>query len=64
MHQKILHLHHDFFYFPRNFTYYKMKPSKKYKNELFSWRNEENQIKLMIEDKCIYNFTVLEPNIF
>ena len=61
--EKILHLHHDFYYFPIKFTIYKMKPSIEYKNEMFRFSNKKEQYKLMIDEKCIYNFTEIKPNI-
>ena len=30
-----------------------MIPSLKYKNEMFSWKNEKEQLKLMIQEKCL-----------
>ena len=61
--EKILHLHHDFYYFPIKFTIYKMKPSIEYKNEMFRFSNKKEQYKLMIDEKCINNFTEIKPNI-
>ena len=52
--EKFLHLHHDIYKFPRHFTIYKMNPSKNYKNEMFSWKKEEAQLKLMVNEKCLY----------
>ena len=57
---KYFFLHQDYFYFPRKFIYYKMKPSDVYLKEMFAWRKTEYQIKLMLEDKCTYNFTIIE----
>ena len=54
---KFFHLHHDIYEFPRNFSIYKMKPSEKYKNEMFSWKNDKNQLKLMVQEKCYHNFS-------
>ena len=61
--QKFLHLHHDFYNFPMNFTIYKMKPSMTYQNEMFLFHNNKDQYNLMINELCIYNFTIIEPNI-
>ena len=57
--EKFMHFHYDYFEFPRNFTIYRMKPSEKYKNEMFKWENKKEQINLMIEEKCKYNFTII-----
>ena len=37
-----------------------MKPSEIYQKEMFGWKKEEYQIKLMLEDKCTYDFTIIE----
>ncbi len=37
-----------------------MKPSIKYKNEMFVWKNEKNQLKLMIKEKCINSKFIVE----
>jgi hypothetical protein len=60
--EKIYHLHYHFFNFPNTFTIYSMKPSEIYRNGLFIWKFSEEQKKLMIEDKCPYNFTILKSN--
>ena len=61
--QKFIHLHHDFFYFPKKFTIYMMKCSLTYKNEMYELRNEQNQYNLMLEEKCNNDFIVIKPNI-
>ena len=61
--EKIDHLHHDIHEYPRNFTIYKMKPSQNYKNKMFEWTNSFEQRSLMIDEKCAYNFTIIEPNV-
>jgi len=61
--EKISHLHHDIYEYPRNFTIYKMKPSENYKNKMFEWTLNSMQLRLMIEEICVYNFTIIEPNI-
>jgi len=60
---KFILLHHDFYDFPRNYIIYRMKPSENYKNEMFVWMANQNQLQLMINEKCIYNFTIIYPNI-
>ena len=61
--EKFGHLHVDIYDIHRKFIIYKMKPSEKYKNEMFVWTKDENKLKLMIEEKCIYNFIIIDPNI-
>ena len=60
LHAKFFHLHHDIYSFPRNFTIFRMKPSENYKNEMFRWANEKNQIDLMLHEKCHNNFFLLK----
>ena len=40
-----------------------MKPSEKYKNEMFVWSKDPYKYRLMIEERCINNFTIIEPNV-
>ena len=61
--EKICHLNVEYYDFPRKFKIYQMKPSLNYKNEMFMWRNDPKKLKLMIIEKCINNFTIIEPNI-
>ena len=61
--EKFCHLNVEYYDFPRKFKIYQMKPSENYKNEMFVWSNDPKKFKLMIEEKCINNFTIIEPNI-
>ena len=61
--EKFRHLHHDFYYFPINYIIYRMKPSTTYKNEMFPMTCDPSQIKLMINEICIYDFTIIKPNV-
>ena len=58
--EKFLHLHHDIYEFPRKFKIYKMIPSDKYKNEMFSWKKEKEQLKLMVEEKCLNSKFIIQ----
>lgn len=60
---KIPHLHHSIYNFTRNYTIFQMKPSNLYKNEMIIWQCSDDQLNLMINDTCPYNFTVINPNI-
>ena len=40
-----------------------MKPSTTYKNEMFPMTCDPSQIKLMINEICIYDFTIIKPNV-
>lgn len=57
------HLHHSFYNFTRKYTIIKMKPSKIYKNEMIIWENSDKQLRIMINDTCTHNFTIVKPNI-
>ena len=37
-----------------------MKPSENYKNKMFVMTNTPEQFKLMIEEKCKYDFVIIE----
>ena len=59
--QKYLHLHRDIYNYKYNYKIYKMYPSLKYKNEMFPWINNRQQINLMIHEKC-QNFELFVPH--
>ena len=60
---KFIFFHFDIYSNSINFIIYRMKPSQNYRNEMFVWRNDQRQIKLMIEEKCINKFYIIKPNI-
>ena len=60
---KFIFFHPDIYSNSINYIIYKMKPSQNYKNEMFVWRNDESQVKLMIEEKCINKFYIIKPKI-
>ena len=60
--EKIRHLHHDFFLYPIKYKIYTMKPSERYKNEMFLLKNTPEQQKLMIEETCNNEFIIFNPN--
>ena len=52
--------HYDIYKYPnRRFIIYRMEPSNIYKNGMQTWKNNKRQIKLMIKDKCINNFSII-----
>ena len=57
---KFFHLHHDIYEFPRNFSIFKMEPSENYKNKMFIWENNKSQLKLMLQEKCYHNFSLVK----
>ena len=50
--EKYLHLHPDIYREFIRYNLYKMFPSKKYRNEMFPWKNTKRQIDLMLKEKC------------
>lgn len=58
--EKILAYHYDLFQFPHNnFINYKMEPSSNYNKTMYVWKNNKKQRKLMIKEKCIKNFSII-----
>ena len=60
--EKFVWLHHHIYKFDIKYKIYTMKPSDIYFDKMFNWRNSLNQLKLMIEDKCPYDFVLKNPN--
>jgi hypothetical protein len=59
MRAKNIAFHYDLYKYPyRNFTIYRMEPSKLYKNIIYFWKNNRRQNKLLIKDKCNSNFAI------
>ena len=60
MSEKILAYHYDLYQFPHNnFINYRMEPSTYYNKTMFIWKNSKKQKKLMIKEKCIKNFSII-----
>ena len=60
--EKIIWQHYHLFKYDINFKIYTMRPSDEYASEMFYWEKRESQKKLMIEDKCPYDFHITEQN--
>ena len=43
----------------KNYIIYKMKSSENYKNKMKKWNNTKSQKKLMIKEKCLNNFSII-----
>ena len=56
---KIINFHHSLYKPFKNITYLRMEPSKRYINEMSNWKHTKSQINLMITEKCINNFTII-----
>jgi hypothetical protein len=61
--RKFLFLHHHIFKFNIKYKIFTMKPSQTYINKMFKWERSQEQIKLMLEDKCPYDFIITKPYI-
>lgn len=62
--EKIILYHYDLYKFPHiNFTIFRMEPSLNYKKEMFKWKNNKKQKKLMIKEKCNNYFNIINKEI-
>ena len=61
--KKIVYLHHHLYKFEIKYKIHTMKPSPTYVRKMFSWKCSSEQIKLMLEEKCPYEFVITKPNI-
>ena len=59
--EKFLFLHHHISNINIKYNIYTMKPSDIYQSKMFLWKGTSEQIKLMLEDDCPYNFTLTRP---
>ena len=57
------HLHHSLYNYKRKYTIFKMKPSKVYDDKMIIWEDSEEQLRIMLNDICPYNFTIVKPNL-
>ena len=60
--EKFSFLHHHVYKLDIKYTIHTMKPSDVYADQMFIWLNNENQLKLMIEETCPYDFVLTKPN--
>ena len=57
---KIKLFHYDFYkYHYNNFIVFRMEPSSSYKKIMNIWKNNKKQLKLMIKEKCINDFSII-----
>ena len=61
--EKFVFLHHHFYKFSINYRIHTMKSSDLYASKMFYWKRTPEQIKLMMEDNCPYDFIITKPNI-
>ena len=60
---RLFHSHHSINNEKRKYTIYLMEPSEQYKNKMVVWKSSEEQINIMLNDKCPQNFITIKPNI-
>ena len=60
--EKFFFLHHHLYKFVIKYKIHTMKSSDEYAQKMYSWKNNENQKKLMLEDKCTYDFVITKTN--
>ena len=60
--EKFFFLHHHLYKFDIKYKIHTMKPSDIYAKKMFFWERSESQLKLMLEDKCPYDFVITKPN--
>ena len=58
---KMFHSHPSIFNFKRNYTTYLMEPSETYKNKMIIWKCTDEQIEIMLKDKCPNDFKIIPP---
>jgi len=61
--QKIIFLHHHIYKYPILYKIHTMRPSDYYNSKMFSWKRTPEQIKLMIEENCPYDFVLTKLNL-
>ena len=60
--EKFFFMHHHLYKFDIKYKIHTMKSSDEYAKKMYIWRNTEEQLKLMLEDKCTYDFVITKPN--
>ena len=60
--EKFFFLHHHLYKFDIKYKIHTMKSSDEYAQKMYIWRNTEAQVKLMLEDKCTYDFVLTKTN--
>jgi hypothetical protein len=62
--EKIRHFHYDLYKLPHyNFTIYRMQPSDNYMKIMYFWKNKRKQRKLMLKEKCLSSFSIINYKI-
>lgn len=59
--EKFLFLHHHITKFNIHYKIHTMEPSFIYRSKMFSWKGSPEQIKLMLEESCPFDFISYEP---
>ena len=59
---KFLFLHHHIFKYRINYQIHTMKSSDNYISKMFKWISSKEQINLMLEEKCPFDFSISNTN--
>jgi hypothetical protein len=62
MEHRLYHMHHSLYDYPRNYTIYRMKPSELYQIDMYIWKRSDEQINIMLNDKCPNKFKIIFPH--
>jgi len=60
--EKFVVLHHHIAKFKIKYRIHSMTPSNNYLSQMFSWKSTPEQIKLMLEDQCPFDFVLIKTN--
>ena len=60
---KLFHSHHSIINIKRKFNIYLMEPSEIYKTKMVIWKDSDEQIQIMLNDKCPNDFKIVPTNI-
>ena len=63
IYDRLLHLHHSLYNYPRKYTIYRMTPSDVYLKKMFKWTRSDEQINIMLNINCSNEFKKFNPNI-
>ena len=55
-------LHYHLYKYDYKYNIHTMRSSDIYADKMFYWKKSDSQLKLMLEDKCPYDFVLTKPN--
>ena len=60
--ERVYHLHHSIYNYKRNYTIFQMSSSKNYKKYMFIWKANRKQIYILLKDKYLKKFKIINNN--